>query len=341
MYIILICLIYATNADTTTTLPQASSTSPSVPMNGRVIANELLPANRALFHGSRKHFPPKMVHAPAASPPYLDVPSDQSPMTSHFSKPSRKSNGLPTPNIGLTPPSLVDISSMHSRGSSDPAILAQPPMSSNNSNCCKQDMVMKRGVQGCHCVYPVKIDLVLVNVSQNPNWNLFLEELASQLGLRVSQIELINFYFLTLSRLNISMDITPYTGNSFSADVAEAINSSLTTHKIQLNPTFVCDYKLLNFTWFKPPNQSVVSAAAAPPTEGTPHKPTPTSASVNTREYTKHSNLSLIIAIGVGIMIIVIISTLPYLFLLLLRRFTLYALASLKSARRFCRHINL
>lgn len=126
---------------------------------------------------------------------------------------------------------------------------------SSFSDCCKADMVVKRGVHGCHCVYPIKIDLILVNVSQNPNWNLFMEELASQLGLRVSQIDLINFYFLTLSRLNISMDITPHTGNSFSSDNAAAINSSLATHKVVLNPTFVGDYKLLNFTWFKAPKQ--------------------------------------------------------------------------------------
>lgn len=117
-------------------------------------------------------------------------------------------------------------------------------------------MVKKRGIPGCRCVYPIKIDILLVNVSQNPDWNLFLEELASQLGLRVTQIELVNFYFLTLSRMNISMDITPHTGNSFPPSGAAAINSSLTTHKVKLNPTFVGDYKLLNFTWFRPTNQS-------------------------------------------------------------------------------------
>ncbi|CAM8968831.1 unnamed protein product [Rhodiola kirilowii] len=313
-YFLLICLIYVIDADTTTTHLDASSSWPSESMDGHALTDKLLPANMPLFHDSRKHVPPnlvpKMVHSPVASPPYSDRPSDQSPTSSQFSKPSRKGSVLPTPNIGLTPPSLVDISPTHSRGSSEPSILAQPPLSSNKSNCCKQDMVMKRGVKGCHCVYPIKIDLLLVNVSQNPNWNLFLEELASQLGLRVSQIELINFYFLTLSRLNISMDITPHTGNSFSPEVAVAINSSLTTHKVQLNPTFVGDYTLLNFTWYRPPNQSTVPVVATPPTWGIPHKPAPTSASVNAPEHKRHSNLSLVIGIGVGIMIIVIISIL-------------------------------
>jgi hypothetical protein len=114
-------------------------------------------------------------------------------------------------------------------------------------------MVPKQGTQGCHCVYPIKLDLLLLNVSQNPNWNLFLKELASQLGLHDSQIQLINFYVLSLLRLNISMDIVPYTGISFSASDASVINSSLLMHKVHLNPTLVGDYKLLNFTWFPPP----------------------------------------------------------------------------------------
>lgn len=114
-------------------------------------------------------------------------------------------------------------------------------------------MVLRRGSHGCHCVYPIKLDLVLLNVSQNPNWNLFLEELAVQLGLLVSQIELINFYLLSLSRLNISMDIVPHTGISFSPSEASRINSSLSAHMVHLDPTSVGvgDYKLLNITWFK------------------------------------------------------------------------------------------
>lgn len=119
-------------------------------------------------------------------------------------------------------------------------------------------MVLKQGSHGCHCVYPIKLDLVLLNVSQNPNWKLFFEELASQLGLRVSQIELINFYMLSLSRLNISMDIIPHTGISFSASDASKVNSSLAAHMVYLDPTSigVGDYKLLNITWFKPPAAS-------------------------------------------------------------------------------------
>lgn len=120
-------------------------------------------------------------------------------------------------------------------------------------------MVLRRGSRGCHCVYPIKLDILLLNVSTNPNWKLFLDDFAKQLGLEVSQIELINFYVLNFARLNISMDITPHSGVSFSASDASAINSSLLMHKVNLDPSLVGDYKLLNITWFKPP----------PPSQGT------------------------------------------------------------------------
>lgn len=121
------------------------------------------------------------------------------------------------------------------------------------ADCCGPDMVLKRGSQDCQCVYPLKIDLLLLNVSSNPNWKLFLNEFASQLSLKVSQIELINFYLVDLSKLNISMDITPDKGISVSSAEAFAINSSLSMHKIHLDPALVGGYQLLNITWFKPP----------------------------------------------------------------------------------------
>lgn len=112
-------------------------------------------------------------------------------------------------------------------------------------------MVLKRGTRDCHCVYPIKLDMLLINVSSNPNWNLFLKNFAYQLGLLDSQINPINFYVVTLSNWNISLDITPYKGISFSANEASGINSSLSTHRVHLDPNLVGDYKLLNITWFK------------------------------------------------------------------------------------------
>lgn len=115
-------------------------------------------------------------------------------------------------------------------------------------------MIPKRGSQVCHCVYPVKLELLLLNVSFSKNWSSeFLEELASQLGLRVSQFEIVNFYVVGLHSLNITMDIAPHTGISFPASTVYRMNTSLSIHKIHLDPTLVGDYKLLNLTWFRSP----------------------------------------------------------------------------------------
>lgn len=123
-------------------------------------------------------------------------------------------------------------------------------------DCCKQDMVWKRGSEVCHCAYPIKLDLLLLNVSENPDQNAFLNGLATQLELQTTQIEIIKFYLLSLSTLNISMDITPHKGISFSAEEAAKINSLLLLHKVQLDRRFVGDYKVINITWFKPPPHS-------------------------------------------------------------------------------------
>lgn len=115
-------------------------------------------------------------------------------------------------------------------------------------------MVPKRGSKMCHCVYPIKLELLLLNATLNSNWSSeFLTELASQLTLHVTQFEITNFYMVGLSRLNITMDIAPHTGICFSASDAFKMNLSLSMHEVQLDPSLVGDYRLLNFTWFKLP----------------------------------------------------------------------------------------
>lgn len=119
--------------------------------------------------------------------------------------------------------------------------------------CCGPNMVQRRGIKDCHCVYPVKVELFLGNVSLSSNWsNKFLDELASQLNLLVSQFEIDNFYVVGVTGLNITMDIAPHTGISFSADQVRAMNYSLVMHKVHIDPALVGDYKLINLTWFKP-----------------------------------------------------------------------------------------
>lgn len=250
--------------------------------------------------------------APAQPPNYGPfITSTHSPSPSHLSKPStRKTETIP-PATRFTPPRLADIAPTQSGSGTLPTGLAQPPLSPHASNCCGPETVLKRdtGAGGCHCVYPIKLDILLLNVSSNPNWNLFLQQFATQLGLRISQIELINFYLLSLSRLNISMDITPHTGISFTSSEASEINSSLSTHKVHLDPKLVGGYQLLNLTYFKPLAPAPAPHIATSPTKAPPSLPSsPTSANDSGRG--KHLSLMLLVGIAAGILSVAVISVL-------------------------------
>ncbi|XP_038703290.1 receptor-like serine/threonine-protein kinase ALE2 [Tripterygium wilfordii] len=298
-------IIYTMDAILADRLPEAPLESPTIiPLAAPAVPVHPMPAKLSpLQRHRRKHLSPRGTPAAAVGPaqPPLNSPlvtSGQPPRSSLFSEPSMKRNSVP--------PSVAPTKS--GDGAFAPG-LVQPPLSPNDSNCCKPDMVSKRGSHGCHCVYPVKLDLLLMNVSQTRNWNTFLDELAFQLSLQNSQIEIINFYVVGLSSLNISMDITPHTGISFSVVDASQINSSLATHKVHFDPSLVGDYKLLNFTLFEPPASSPAPIIASSPA-GAPMYKSSASATNNAPDKGKHSNLILLIGIGAGILIIFIISVL-------------------------------
>ncbi|KAK1356819.1 proline-rich receptor-like protein kinase PERK3 [Heracleum sosnowskyi] len=277
------------------------------PLQASAIPKFRLLVDLPVFHKPHRkritHNPvPDLPLAPA-QPPYNNplIASAHAPSNSHFSKPSmRKSKSLP-PTAAMAPPWLENISPTQSDPGAIPTGLAHPP---RPPNCCGHDMVLKRGTQACHCVYPIKLDILLINVSSNPNWNIVLEEFAYQLGLRGSQIAPINFYVVTSSNWNISVAITPHTGKSFSAVEASGINSSLSMHRVRTNPKLVGDYKILNFTWFQPQASSQASPAGAPL-----YKPS-SSKELNTSSNGKHPSIILIVGIGVGVLIIGIISVL-------------------------------
>lgn len=252
----------------------------------------------------RRRLSPKAVLSPAQPPDYGPfVTSSHPPSSSHLS--TRKTETVP-PSTMLTPPTprLADIAPAQSL----PTGLAQPPLSPHASKCCGPDTVVKRGMEGCHCVYPIKLDIILLNVSSK-NWNVFLQQFATQLGLRVSQIELVNFYLLSLSRLNISMELTPHTGISFTSSEASGINSTLSTHKLHLDPQFVGGYQLLSLTYFKPLAPAPAPHIAAAPTKAPPSLPSsPTSA--NTSGRGKHLSLILLVGIAAGILAVAVVSVL-------------------------------
>ncbi|KAH1073896.1 hypothetical protein J1N35_026224 [Gossypium stocksii] len=307
--VVVSCAISVASADFSNNLLQAPAQSPTRAREGAPAVSGLpLPSNLPLIHRSpRRHFSPHgapTLIAPAQPPLYGPLITVRHPPTSpHLSKPSMKSASMPPganlPNIAPTQFSPGEI----------PSGLAQPPLSPEVSNCCKRNSILKRGSHGCHCVYPIKLDLLLLNVSQNPNWRAFLNELSSQLHLLPTQIEIINFYSLSLSRLNISMDITPHTGISFSAIDASKINSSLVMHRVRFDPNIVGDFEVLNFTWFEAPAPSPAPVVVPEPVAAPAHKSS-NATSPSPSNKGKHSDLILVFGISAGILVFAIVSVL-------------------------------
>ncbi|KAJ6791610.1 proline-rich receptor-like protein kinase PERK15 [Iris pallida] len=249
--------------------------------------------------------------APSPPPDYnsLTTVGQPSPNSSRLSQPSAKQNQDSAPQASHMPPPIGDTSPSDSNVSSAPYGLVQPPLSPHRSGCCEPNMVPKRGSQICHCIYPVKVELFLQNVSLSSNWsNEFLEELSSQLNLHVAQFEIYNFYVVGVSGLNISMDIAPYTGISFSTDQVNAMNYSLSSHKVHINPMLVGDYRLLNFTWFKPLAPSPAPTLAVSPKPSHPSKSYPHTSQSNGNN-DKSSSLTIVVGICAGILIIIIITS--------------------------------
>ncbi|PKA55823.1 Receptor-like serine/threonine-protein kinase ALE2 [Apostasia shenzhenica] len=229
--------------------------------------------------------------------------------SSRLSSPSSKPSQNPAPASALVPSPVGDTSSSSSSASFVPPTLVEPPIS-HHSGCCQLNMVRKRGTRDCHCVYPVKVELLLWNVSQRPSWsNDFLKELASQLKLQVDQFEIDNFYLVGLSGLNITMDIAPHTGISFSFDQVHAMNTSLTLHEVSIDPKVVGGYKVLNFTWFEQPAPSpapalALSPRASPRSMPDLHKPKRDASDGSNR------NLTIIVSICTAVVVCVVIAVL-------------------------------
>lgn len=260
-------------------------------------ANPLLVGlkGRHLSPLSRRYLASAPVQVPYAPP----VTNSHPPVGSSSSELAKKSGESAPPVEGRRLPLLAEAAPPQSR---IPVPLVTPEV----SNCCGPDMVQKRETPSCHCVYPIKVDLLLLNVSENPNWSLFLDELSSRLGLRAPQMQMNNFYWVTLTSLNISLDVTPHTGISFSADAASAINSSLLLHKVSIPKLAgVGDYRLLNVTWYQPPAPSPAPLSAASPMKAPSHQAS-SSTSVPTNKG-KNSSLVIVLGIGAGFLIIAII----------------------------------
>ncbi|KAD1943840.1 hypothetical protein E3N88_42112 [Mikania micrantha] len=223
---------------------------------------------------------PKIVLTPAEPSNYRSsVIFAHLPSSSRLSKPIMRKSETAAFVSGFSPILLADIAPSPSGSGTLPTGLAQPPLSPHASNCCGPMTVLKRDTEGCHCVYPIKLDILLVNVSSSPNWKLFLQQFATQLGI------------------------------SFTSSEASHINSSLSMHKVQLDPKLVGGYELLNLTWFKPIAPAPAPSVATPPTEPPPSMPSsPTSSDASSGR--KHLSLILLVGIGAGILSVAVICVL-------------------------------
>ncbi|KAL5983529.1 hypothetical protein ACLOJK_017616 [Asimina triloba] len=245
----------------------------------------------------RKDFPKHDVPVLSSSPMLAPSPSYGSMRTSghtlsslsHLLKMSAQQNQDLIPSAGHLPPEIL-------------SGIAQPPLADNISDCCGPGMMTRRGSQVCQCVYPIQVELCLRNASiiSKSNWSReFLEELASQLKLQVSQLEISNFFAVGFSGWNITIDVAPHTGISFSSSDADKMNSSLSKNKVHLDPSLVGDYKLLNFTWFKPPVPSPAPTLGLSPMAAPPSR-LPSTLSPKDQGKGRNQHLFLILGIGIG-----------------------------------------
>ncbi|XP_073113731.1 receptor-like serine/threonine-protein kinase ALE2 isoform X3 [Elaeis guineensis] len=304
--------------EATVIAPAASPLGAWNPVHSRIAPAKLelsLPASLPLVDQryrklSSLQISPSQVLPPAPPPDHGSLTTKDHPSSnsSRLSDPSVQHNEHPALGLALVPSSVGDSTPGYSNSSSVPSGLAEPP--SSHSGCCGPDRVQRRGTQDCHCVYPVKVELFLLNVSLSSNFsNEFLEELAFQLSLQVTQFEIANFYVVGASGLNITMNIAPLTGISFSKYQVDAMNFSLALHRVRINPALVGNYKLLNLTWFRPLAPSPAPALTVTPSASPLamfHLPKPNGDTGDE----KHSSLIIVIGICVGVVIIVFISVL-------------------------------
>ncbi|WOK96077.1 receptor-like serine/threonine-protein kinase ALE2 [Canna indica] len=318
LLLMVVCLDLIADAKPASHISEAVVTPPAAaPLGGW---NQV----HSMFTSSKIHFPDSLPplnrhrkysfqHAAASSMPNIastdySLLTTGSPPASNLStlvNPSLQHNKSHPADLAVTPSPVGYSPPAHSNSSSVPSGFTQPPLSPQ-TECCEPNMVPKRGSPDCHCVYPVKVELFLQNVSLSSNWsNEFLQELAYQLELHIDQFVINNFYVVGASGLNITMDIAPHTGISFSANQVVAMNSSLALHRVRINPYVVGDYKLLNLTWFRPlapppaPSRAI-SPVASPPT--VLYLPT----SVTKDDTGDHSRLSFFIIIGICISVLIV-----------------------------------
>ncbi|CAK9233813.1 unnamed protein product [Sphagnum troendelagicum] len=278
--------------------------------------------------------PASAVSSPPSSASVLPLPPSPPPMV-----PSLQSRSPPTTSHSsaeLPPASLVPTASPPALvlGPCPPTTTSSPPppadvlLSPVNTNlppplglaplpgCCTTNMMVlpDSSNSACQCVYPIEVAFQMENTSSafTNLTSLFQHELASQLDLKDVQVQIQAFQFGTNFTLDMSVDIGPLVGLSFSPDEIRVINSSLMTHSVHFSSTLFGSYTVVNITAFMPPPLSPagplfgpVKAPSAPHSSsqgGIPTDGGPLPSGKRTRE-----RMWFIIGVGGGTAILVLV----------------------------------
>ncbi|KAL8159087.1 hypothetical protein V2J09_000624 [Rumex salicifolius] len=133
----------------------SSITESNTPTAKHVSRARLL-SSSLLYHKPKKQHSSLRALSRTLTPYHSPLLISQPPSISHLIRPSTKRSEAASPLANLLPPNLADISPTHPR-------LLQPALSPEASSCCGPSMVLLRDREGCSCVYPIKIDLLLTN----------------------------------------------------------------------------------------------------------------------------------------------------------------------------------
>ncbi|KAL3683194.1 hypothetical protein R1sor_001216 [Riccia sorocarpa] len=174
--------------------------------------------------------------------------------------------------------------------------------------CCTSRMIPKPWETGGNisCVYPIEIGLLLDNASTSvTQWSAkFQHDLGSQLNLTDEQVVIRGVQFENgQNQLNLTVNIVPLTGDRFSYEEANYIQSALTSHKVVLNSQLFGNYTLESFVVYGP------SPPGAPWPPYSPYSGVnpPQTASRGSSGGTENSSLPVIVGVAAGCIVLLVI----------------------------------
>ncbi|CAM6094498.1 unnamed protein product [Calypogeia fissa] len=194
-----------------------------------------------------------------------------------------------------------------------PTVTSSSAPSSNPSpgQCCAPNTILLPWINNnnCSCVYPIEIGLLLDNARITiANWSMkFQQQLGDQLNLTTSQVLIRGVQFENSNsnpEINITVDVAPSVGESFSPDAANSMEAHLKNHDVILDPQLFGNYSLQSFIVFGP-NSGPVNGSPSPP--GSPLGDGQSPSAFNSSGGSNNSSLPLIIGVALGGLVLVIV----------------------------------